>query len=75
MIECEKEAAKWREKFNGEQDRTDEFFSKAEKYKLIAKDFRREIAALKQQLAQREQEAKNYELMLKIREENDDKEI
>lgn len=39
--------SEWKDKFNAEQEKSDEFFSKAEKYKIIAKDYRREIEKLK----------------------------
>lgn len=49
LKEAESVQTHWKDKFTKEQEKTDEFYSKAEKYKLIAKDYRKEIERLSAQ--------------------------
>ena len=46
LKEAETISKTWKDKFHSEQEKTDEFYSKAEKYKLIAKDYRKEVEIL-----------------------------
>lgn len=58
----------YKEKFKQEQNKSDEFFTKAEKYKVIAKDYRKEIDKVKSENQTFKNDYETLEQYLKTKE-------
>lgn len=82
LLEAEKANETLAQKFEKEQTKSDEFFAKQEKYKMLCKDFKKEIQKMKKQVEiierKKDEESEFYERTIKIIEDSEwvrDKEV